>query len=197
MAEQSFYIGPNNEAKRNITDGNIPMISQDLDSVRAYQFEIHFNVPNDTGLEDGLILAAKQVTAAGMSTEDIEVHRVNDKVYYPGKASPEELTVTFDNIYNQPVAENLWGWFRNIYDPITGKFNMGGNSFKAGLTTILHMGPQGQVLSETKLYGLYPKSWKTAEFNYSTNEFHTIEMVFRYDFMEHTSGEPFVGPPQA
>ena len=181
----SFYIGNANQAGREIDGDNIPMISQNLDSVRAYQFEIHFEVPDNTTLEKDLVLAAKQVTAMGMSTEDIEVHRVNDKVYYPGKASPEEVTVTFDNLYQTQVADNLWEWFSSIYNPMTGKFN-GTNVLvpKATKMSVYHMGAQGQVLSETRMYGVYPKSWKTAEFNYSTNEFHTIEMVFRYDFME-------------
>tara|TARA_R110000782_G_scaffold102791_5_gene190170 strand:+ start:5768 stop:6328 length:561 start_codon:yes stop_codon:yes gene_type:complete len=185
MPKNSYYF---NEANRFVTGQGIPKISQDLDSIRAYQFEIVFNVPNNVALENGLILAAKQVTSVGFTTEDIEVHRVNDKVFYPGKASPEELTVTFDNLYDPKVSQNLWQWFQQIYNPVTGQFKGAGNSFKANKATILHLGPRGEVISETNLYGVYPKSWKTAELNYSTNEFHTIEMVFKYDFMDH--GDP-------
>ena len=42
----------------------------------------------------------------------------------------------------------------------------------------------------TKLFGVYPKAWKTAEFNYSNNDFHTVEMSFRYDFMDHGTSDP-------
>ena len=148
---------------RGIEGGGLPVISQDLDSVRAYQFEIHFDV---AGLSLGakseqLTLAAKQVGQMGFASEDIEVHRVNDKVFYPGKT---------------------------IYDPTTGSMSNGAdiNVFKAQKVTVLHLDARGKPKYETILYGVYPKSWKTAEFNYGTNEFHTIEMEFRYDFMDHT-----------
>lgn len=168
-----------------------PLISEGLDSVRAYQFEIHFqlpdSVPNAAQIGQKLTLAAKQVSQVGFTTEDIEVNRVNDKVFYPGKASPEELTVTFDNLYQPNVSETLWSWFSTIYDPTNGKVLTENNNtgFKAQRATIVHLDPRGEPLFETRLFGIYPKSWKTAEFNYSTNEFHTIEMTFRYDFMEH------------
>jgi hypothetical protein len=197
MANTPYYVSP--EGKRETPEGqSIPLISQNLDSVRTYQFEIHFGT--DTmpipGAYQDLVLAAKQVSQMGMSIEPIEVHRVNDKVFYPGKASPEELTVTFDNFYkgNAEVSRALWRWYQTIYNPITGMFNTdvgptGADSnpsshFKT-MASVYNLNAQGQPISETKLIGLMPISWKTAEFNYSTNEFHTIEMGFRYDFMDN------------
>ena len=35
--------------------------------------------------------------------------------------------------------------------------------------------------------GAYPKSITHGEYNYSTNEFHTIEMAFRYDYFINTN----------
>ena len=168
-------------------DGNkLPLISQGLDSVRAYQFEIHFELPTPVaGVESKfLTLAAKQVGQVGFASEDIEVHRVNDKVFYPGKSSPEALTVTFDNQYQTKISETLWNWYKSIYDPMNGTMQTEGN-FKAQKATIIHLDPKGKPKYETTLFGVYPKSWKTAEFNYGTNEFHTIEVEFRYDFMDH------------
>jgi len=182
---QPYFI--NGAAGREFQGGaGLPLISQSLDSVRTYQFEVHFKPPGGLGLnEQDLILAAKQVQAVGMSLEDIEVHRVNDKVFYPGKVSQEEMVVTFDNIYNKKTATELWSWFKSIYNPMNGQYNeSGARSWKSDSATILQLDAQGQPLMETKVYGVYPKVWKTAEFNYGTNEFHTIEVTFRYDFME-------------
>ena len=173
---------------------NLPTISEGLDSVRAYQFEVQFILPTavgDAAAGQKLTLAAKQVTAAGFTTEDIEVMRVNDKVFYPGRATPDEITVTFDNFYKQngEVGALLFQWFQHVFNPMSGEYNMGGqaNGFKANSMSILSLDGKGAIDYETKLLGVYPKSWKTAEFNYATNEFHTIEVVFRYDFMEHVS----------
>jgi len=131
-----------------------------------------------------------------MSSEPIEVHRVNDRVYYPGKVSRETVTVTFDNIYQKKVANTLFNWFQSIYNPVTGRFNTTPGAAGAGTepkenfkckANLYHLDAQGSPIAETIMIGLMPISWKTAEFNYSTNEFHTIEMGFRYDFLQHKS----------
>jgi hypothetical protein len=181
---------------RNLQGKKLPMVSQALDSVRAYQWEITFySVPVDPafGANGGgrpLTLAAKSVSQTGYTIEDIEVHRVNDKVFYPGKASTEELTVQFDNIYQTKMSSLLYEWIKTIYNPVTGEFennrqvtlgSVAGN-FKT-VADIVQLDNKGKPMSFTRLYGIYPKSWKQAEFNYSTNEFHTIEVTFRYDFI--------------
>lgn len=177
------------DASRN----QLPLISEKLDSVRAYQWEIHFfDVPNIGDTQD-FTLAAKQVTQTGMQVEDIEVNRVNDKVYYPGKPSADEVVVTFDNLLNQRTAVRLWEWFKNIYDPQTGEMtrnvdylNQGGN-FKSPRVEIVELDNKLQPIASTILIGVYPKSYKDAERNYSTNEMHTIEMTFRYDFLDRST----------
>lgn len=171
----------------------LPVISTELDSVRAYQFEIHFfGLPAELQtVQSDLTLAAKQVSPVGMTVEDIEVNRVNDKVFYPGKASPEELTVTFDNLYLRTTSQTLWEWFKSVYNPLTGEMTQNaapggaaGNTFKAHKVEIVQLDNTNTPHSVTEIYGVYPKSWKGAEFNYSTNDFHTIEVTFRYDFMD-------------
>ena len=89
---------------RVITQGSLtdmPKLSTMLDSVRPYQFEVEFMAPGNAQL---LTVAAKQVSEVGYTVEDIEVHRVNDRYYYPGKPSPEEVTITFDNLKNDPLG---------------------------------------------------------------------------------------------
>jgi len=199
MAVNNYYVNDDDAAgNRDQLGQGLPVISQGLDSVRTYQWEMHFQgVPGqDTPIENELVLACKQLTAVGFTFEPIEVHRVNDKVFYPGKGQTEELTATFDNLYQPQVAASLWRWYSRIYNPLTGRFlgkngefdpsTKSGSSFKANVCTILQLNAQGQPHSQTRLYGVMPIAWKTAEFNYGTNEFHTIEMVFRYDFMEQT-----------
>ena len=161
----------------------LPVISRDLDSVRAYQFEVEFQ---GLGTADRkLRLAAKQVSPAGFAVADIEVHRVNDKVFYPGKPSPEEITITFDNLIADDVSKELWEWFKDTYNPLTGA--LGDSSLKMNQMSVLQLNHDLTLHSETRYFGVYPKSFKNAEWNYSTNDFHTIEVTFKYDFMEQTA----------
>lgn len=161
----------------------LPVISRDLDSVRAYQFEVEF-MGRGTA-ERKLRLAAKQVSPAGFTVDDIEVHRVNDKVFYPGKPSPDEITITFDNIIRDDAAKELWEWFKGTYDPLKG--TLGDTDLKINLMSVLQLNHDLTLHSETQYFGVYPKSYKPSEWNYSTNEFHTLEVTFRYDFMEQTA----------
>ena len=169
----------------------LPQVSTDIDSVRAYQFEVHFFGSPNTGLHDDYTLAAKQVSPVGMASEDIEVHRVNDKMFYPGKPSMEEITITFDNLYNKATTEGLWAWFKSTYDPLTGEMTKkakpggSGSTFKAHKMEVIMLDNTLTPHSVVAAYGVYPKSWRTSELNYATNDFHTLEVAFRFDFLDN------------
>ena len=101
---------------RNFTPGQgLPTISTDLDSVRAYQFEIHFfGLPAEVTNQTDLTLAAKKITGAEINVEPMPIDRVNDKVFYPGRPTQGDLVVTFDNLYLRETASDLWKYFTSI-----------------------------------------------------------------------------------
>ena len=143
MPDRPYFIS--SELGRRIEPGgqDLPTISEGLNSVRTYSFEVHFELPN--GVREGggdpfLTLGAKQVSQVGMTSEDIEVHRVNDRVFYPGKATPESCTVTFDNLYQKKVSNTLWNWYQSIYNPMTG-------ALLENVTTALGVEPRGDFKS--------------------------------------------------
>jgi hypothetical protein len=176
---------------RNISNENdLPTISTALESVRAYQWEVVFNA--DTTGNTPLTLAAKQVNGIGMQVEDIEVNRVNDKVYYPGRPSVDELKVTFDNITDEKMTRILYEIFASdTYDPRSGSFQSfgggAGGTFGKLPITLRQLKPDMTLLNTIDLLGAYPKKWTPAEYNYATNDFHTIEVTFRYDFIIHST----------
>jgi len=186
----SFY-----KTNRSFNQGEtLPKISTDIDSVRAYQFEVRFTglPPNFLNEGENLTLAAKQVSPINVTVEDIVVDRVNDKLYYPGKFTPEAVTVTFDNLYLQQSSPALWNWFKTIYDPVTGdqtQFTAPGGTgvraFKAAKMTIVELDNKSEPYSNIEVYGVYPKTVRFPEKNYSTNEFSTLEVTFRYDFADY------------
>jgi len=167
-----------------------------FDSYRAYSWLIQ--IPGIGGTigsiaghfvgsttENVLTLAAKQVGQIGYNVEDIMVDRVNDKFYFPGRPSTEETVVTFDNLLKGEAAVGLWNWMRTTYDPITGTHSgaaIDTAGFKKNVDIILldhNRDPQWCA----RLYGCWPKNWRLAEFNYSLNEFHSIEVTLRYDMV--------------
>jgi len=175
------------------------------DSYRTYSWLLRINdlggvvgsIASTLGLADPdnvLTLAAKQVGQIGYNVDDILVDRVNDKFYFPGRPATEETVVTFDNLLKGDAARGLWNWMRTTYDPITGTHSAsvlsnfggvvieGGGGFKRTVDVVL-LDHQRQPQWVARLYGCYPKNWRLAEFNYSTNEFHAIEVTLRYDMV--------------
>ena len=185
----SYY---KNKYGRDFTPGQgLPTVSTDLDSVRAYQFEIHFfGLPEDVTNQTDLTLAAKKVGGLEMKNETITIDRVNDKLHYPGKTTPGELTVDFDNLYLRETAADLYRFFRHTYDPITGEMTKSsqpgggaGSTFKADKVEVVMLDNTLTPHSVIELYGVYPTSWSASEFNYSQNQFHQLTVNFKYDFM--------------
>jgi hypothetical protein len=174
---------------------NLPKISTILDSVRSYQFEIQFFglPPNISGQQQtDLTLAAKQVGAIGFGVEDIMVSRVNDKVYYPGTPTNDVVSVTFDNLYLRRTCLSLWTWFKTIYDPLSGNMTQlsapggpGNRTFKATKMRIVELDNTRNPHAAIELYGVYPKSVRFSEKNYNSNDFSTIDVDFRYDFIDY------------
>lgn len=184
MPKISYYATATN---RELEHGKMPDLSHNLEAIRAFQWELVFNCPTGEGpLPNGLTLAAKQVSEIGHAGERIVAERANDKFFYPGKVSPDELTVVFDNLVLGDTATTLYEWFsKSNYNPRTGvfteNFKEGKGSFKVNCQ-LFQLSNEMKPLRHIHLYGVFPTSWKASEFNTGTNEFHTLTVTFSYDF---------------
>lgn len=184
-----------NDLRANFEPGsNLPKISSRLDPVRAYEWEVRFyGLPVEYAGENvNLTMAAKQVSPIGGTIDDIVVDRINDKLFYPGKFTPDEVTITFDNLLLERTTPALMNWFQSIYDPLTGdsrKFSApggpGNRSFKALKMTVIELDNTRNPHAFIELYGVYPKSIKFSEKNYGTNEGSTVEVTFRWEFFSY------------
>ena len=178
------------QTNRVLNVGEEPMLSHALESYRAYQWEVEISTP-EGGDDSVLTLAAKQVSEITIASETIVADRVNDKFHYPGKVTPENVTITFDNLVKGQVAEKLFNWLSSVYDPISGVFTpgfmQGAGEFKRQISLYMLDNTMFPV-KHVRLYGAYPRSWKLAEFNYATNEFHTIQVDIQFDFAVQYSG---------
>lgn len=161
-----------------IGDGQLPNISTELDSVRSYQWEVQI------AADQNFTLAAKKVTSVALTSEAIVVDRVNDKVFYPGKVTPEALTITFDNTVVGDMDKNLWKLFTKTYNPMTGELG-NAEDIKFNMQVLL-LNNSVEVHSTINLYGAYVEKYAIAELQYSENAFNTIDVTFRYDYIEVT-----------
>ena len=98
-----------------------------------------------------------------------------------------------DSLKSDPLggAQNalggLYSWCQATYNPLTGHFGDIDDGLKTNMK-IHQLDETLQPIASVTLFGAYPKSYKTAEFNYSTTtDMHTITVSFRYDFMSAES----------
>jgi len=189
------------QERRSLNQG-LPVISTELDSVRTYGWEVDFALPAGfrLGGKDGnatkrsLTLGAKSVSEFGFNFQDIQVDRMNDKAYYPGKVTNDEVTISFDNLltaggekYNTE-GQMLLEYMNMVYSQTTGRAVT--TNYKQTLR-IKEFDTAGNVRAIYELLGAYPKAYKKAEKNYATgNTFDTVQMTFRYDFIRVIKGNP-------
>lgn len=175
--------------RTNVANGETPVLSHDLESVRKYQFELIFDeLPTIAGIGQPtqLTLAAKSITSPTMSNERIQSRRVNDPFYFPGQTNQEQVTVVFDQLLkdNNRVGRYLYEWYSAIYDSRTGEqtkgLQNGVGTYKAKLFVYELNGTQEPVNVRT-LLGVFPTSYKPSELAYETNEFAMTEVVFSFD----------------
>jgi len=58
-----------------------------------------------------------------------------------------------------------------------------GNTFKAMKAEIVMLDNTMVPHSTVEVFGVWPTKWAASEFNYATNDFHTLDVTFKYDFM--------------
>ena len=174
------------------TNGPLPEISTDLETIRAYQFEVNFqnfgSVVGNQRVTGDVTVAAKQVGTISYGVESLALDRLNDKVHYPGKVTYEPVEITFDNLLLKKSTQTLWEAFKEVYSPTTGKSGFrGGNGimYKGEKLSIVEMNGDNEPVAAVELYGVYPEKVTFSEKNYSTNEFSTVTVSFRFDFMNY------------
>ena len=188
---------PNNSVigdSLNRTPGaRLPEISTDLETIRTYQFEVNFQgfpgITDNQNVRGDVTVAAKQVGQLTYGVESLALDRLNDKVHYPGKVTYEPVEITFDNLLLKNSTEALWETFKEVYSPITGKSGFrGGNGskYKGEKMTIVEMNGDNVPVAGVELFGVYPEKVAFSERNYSTNEFSTVTVTFRFDFMNYS-----------
>lgn len=168
-----------------VSEKRLPEISTNLDSIRNNQFEIQFvGLGTDGG---DLTLAAKQVQGLGVEVQDIEVRRLNDTIYYPGKATYTPLVVTFDNLALKNTAPKLWEVFKNTFNPVTGEHTGKGVSELKHNIRVLELSGDNDILSTMHLFGTYPTKIAWSDKVYvGESQFSTISVTFRYDYFNYT-----------
>ena len=184
---------------RRAINQNVPVISTGLDSARKSNFEVDFGfqlgalgVGRETILvvvptladKDILKMAVKHVSDIGAQPQERMQAMGGGRIRYITDYNvPQITTFTFDNIdvmSGAPTVSKMLGmWMEVTAIGEGGQDPKGVLKYKIPIT-IKSYGYSGQLVAHYNLLECYPVAVRTAEFNSSENDFHTLEADVRW-----------------
>lgn len=153
----------------------------------------------------------KLASRPNLSIEETEINFLHGKMWIPGKASWETITVTYyDVVAGSADVVNLYNWLSSVYQ--FNKPNMLNQSSKrgsgsAGVGTAGRVGGYagaavlslydgcGTEMEKWELGHVWPQSINFGELDYSSSEEVTVELTLRYSEVNYTKscGTAFTG----
>jgi hypothetical protein len=135
----------------------------------------------------------KVASRPNISFEETEINFLHGKMYIPGKATFETVSVTYYDV--APVKSDtilyLYDWIGSVYDflgrngnRINPKMstNASGPGGYAATGTLTMLDGGGLKLESWYLYDCWPQSVNFGDLDYSSNEEATLELTLRYQF---------------
>lgn len=157
------------------------------------KFRYTFTITNICGNQGRTVPESYVKTAArpNLAVEETEINFLNAKMFIPGKATWETITVTYIdavNASNIGLFKPLWDWMASLYDftdPINLKMGSMRRDYSA--TGILNLYDGCGTLLETwTLNNMWPTGIDFGELDYSSSEECTIALTLRYHDVVYT-----------
>lgn len=143
-----------------------------------FTFEIQGACNNSINIPQDFVKVAARPT---FNVEETELNFLNGKIWVPGKASWETISVTYIDVAYATAAP-LYNWLASIYDftdPV--KLHMATKPSDFAGTGILKMYDGcGTVLETWTLQYMFPTAVNFGELDYSSSEICEIQLTLRY-----------------
>ena len=141
----------------------------------------------------------KLASRPNLTIEETEINFLNSKMWIPGKASWETITVTFYDISGKDTEKGmtaLYSWIATNYNftgkkvPYSqsskkGKQGGGGEGYAATAFLDLYDGC-GTAMESWELNHVWPQAVNFGELDYSSSEEVTLELTLRYSEVKYT-----------
>lgn len=142
---------------------------------------------NSSDLENSLTIACHSCTTPSITTDEQEMHRINDRVYVPGKSSYgtidlsfyECIKVTDSNPYT-PAGEILFNWQTLIHNPATGQQNYKKDT--AGNAIIAQFDGLGNIVRTWNIYSCWPTNVKFGDLDATNGDVQSVTATLRFDW---------------
>lgn len=155
------------------------------------KFRFTFELFNICGSQSVPKHYVKLASRPNLSVEEVEVNFLNAKTWIPGKASWEQMTVTYIDVATADAAP-LFNWLASVYnftDPIN--LQMGSNRSDYTATGILKLWDGcGNIIETWEMTDMWPTAINFGEVAYESSEECTIELTLRYSNVKYTNQCP-------
>jgi hypothetical protein len=124
----------------------------------------------------------KLAARPNISIEEVEINHLNGKMWIPGKATWETITVTYYDIAGVNDGTNLLSWLATVYDftnPETLKMGKSRGVYSGEATLKLFDGCGNEVEAWT-MRDVWPQAINFGDLDYSSSEDVNIELTLRY-----------------
>lgn len=142
------------------------------------------SVPNatDTGASEALAIDILNTSRPSVSTDPIDLHRLNEKFYFASKPNWDPIDCIF---YDYDKGKNsagqiLYSWFTSIYNPLTG--GMGYAIVYKTNATLVMLGPDGKIIEVWDLFGAFPESINWQDLSYDGTDAQQVQASIRFDY---------------
>lgn len=157
---------------------------------RKYRWSFFINTDCGTTIPESFVKIAAR---PNLSIEETEINFLNGKMWIPGKASWETLTVTYYDVGGDNGVGALFQWLAttfNFLDPLglhQSSRRGGGSGYSATGYLNLYDGC-GEVMEEWILSHMWPQAINFGELDYSSSEEATIELTLRFSECQYIPG---------
>lgn len=168
---------------------------------RKYRWTMEFVCPCNSEIGEHLV---KVSSRPNISIEETEINYLHGKMWIPGKATWETISVTFYDIADGTNPSNgsvgLYTWLATVYNftdnaglhqsSQKGDETNGSNGY-AGKAILRMYDGCGTELEQWRLGHCWPQAINFGELDYSSSEEATVEVTLRYATAEY---ENMCGP---
>jgi hypothetical protein len=130
----------------------------------------------------------KVAARPSITFDETEVHFLNEKMYIPGKATWEPLSVTFLDT-NQSGSSQLLKWLTAVFDfsePTSKKMSSKKESYVGEVTLTMYDGC-GSPMERWTLSDAWPQAINFGDLDYSSSEVADIQVTLRYSQVKYIS----------
>lgn len=140
----------------------------------------------------------KVANRPNVSFEETEINFLHGKMFIPGKATFDAITVTYYDVTRggTETIESLYDWIGTVYDflgprgdvfdPKMSSYANGDGGYGANAYLTMYDGC-GTALEQWSLEQCWPQAVNFGDLDYSNNEEATIEVTVRYLFAKWTN----------